>query len=82
MKTFKDIPSGQCYGFIPTGIESMMGGFSRIDQLSNGVVRVHYTDGTKEERDGAGVWDLPSLDRESVSLFSILSWIQDGRESQ
>jgi hypothetical protein len=78
--TYTDIPEGQCFGFIPTMAESLMGGFSRIDQLPCGVIRVHYTDGTREERDGSGIHDLPSMDRDSVSLFSILSWVQEGRK--
>jgi len=58
--------------------ESLIGGFSRIDQLPCGVIRVHYTDGTREERDGAGIYDLPAIDRNHTSLFSILNWVQEG----
>tara|TARA_R110000772_G_scaffold173326_1_gene285270 strand:+ start:521 stop:778 length:258 start_codon:yes stop_codon:yes gene_type:complete len=80
MRTKEDIPEGQVFGLTPPMEQSMMGGFTRIDQDSSGLIRVHYSDGTREERDGSGEWDLLAQHgRECFSLFRVLSWVQEGR---
>ena len=80
IQNYKAIPDGQVFGLIPNLGQSLMGGFTRIDQDKNGLVRVHYEDGTIEARNGAGVWDLPNDSQsESFNIFSVLSWVQDAR---
>ena len=55
---------------------SFMGGFSKIDQLSCGMIRVHHTDGTIEIIRKTGIYNLPSIKLDSLSLFKVLSWTQ------
>jgi len=84
METIKDrlakLENGHWLLIVASNIEHLITGTTRVGVMKDGTIKVEYADGKIEERKSNEAL-IGTMDADNPSLFKLVGYVQDGRDS-